>query len=237
MNESPLGDGVVFLLDVDNTLLDNDRIIEDLDRELVCRVGGEGQRRYWAIFEALRAELGYADYLGALQSYRIEHPRDSQLLALSSFLLNYPVENRLFPKSLDVLDHLAAFGSTILLSDGDMVFQPHKIERSGLFDAVGGRVLVYIHKERQLDDVETRFPADHYVLVDDKIRILSAVKQIWKERVTTVFPRQGHYARDPGIADDPAPDIRIERIGDLLGYDPTTLLGARSSCRGEWRED
>jgi FMN phosphatase YigB (HAD superfamily) len=217
---------LVFLLDVDNTLLDNDRIAEDLDRELALRLGDPGKRRYWAIFEALRVELGYADYLGALQRYRIEHPRDPQLVAVSSFLIDYPVEDRLFPKTLEVLEHLASLGSTVILSDGDMVFQPHKIERSGLRAAVDGRVLVYIHKERELDDVEARYPAEHYVLIDDKVRILAAVKQIWNDRLTTVFPRQGHYARDPDLVANPAPDICIEQIADLLDRDLTARLAA-----------
>jgi len=222
---------LVFLLDVDNTLLDNDRIAEDLDRELVLRLGEPGKRRYWAIFEALRAELGYADYLGALQRYRIEHPRDPQLVAVSSFLVDYPVEDRLFPKSLEVLGHLASLGSTVILSDGDMVFQPHKIERSGLRAAVDGRVLIYIHKERELADVETRYPAEHYVLIDDKVRILAAVKQIWNDRLTTVFPRQGHYAHDPDLVGDPAPDICIEQIADLLDRDLTARLAALCGVR------
>jgi len=222
---------LVFLLDVDNTLLDNDRIAEDLDRELVLRLGEPGKRRYWAIFEALRAELGYADYLGALQRYRIEHPRDPQLVAVSSFLVDYPVEDRLFPKSLEVLGHLASLGSTVILSDGDMVFQPHKIERSGLRAAVDGRVLIYIHKERELADVETRYPAEHYVLIDDKVRILAAVKQIWNDRLTTVFPRQGHYAHDPDLAANPAPDICIEQIADLLDRDLTARLAALCGVR------
>ena len=217
---------VVFLVDVDNTLLDNDRVTADLKRYLVDEVGAERQERYWAIFEALRSELGYADYLGALQRYRIEHPRDPSLLRLSSFLVNYPFANRLFPGSLDVLDHLVQWGPTVIFSDGDVVFQPRKIERSGLFDAVGHRVSIYIHKELELDDVETRFPADHYVLVDDKVRILTAVKQVWRERLTTVFPRQGRYAHDPKVATYPRPDVTIERIGDLLPYDLAALLEA-----------
>src|SRR5262245_58513318 len=184
---------IVLLFDVDNTLLDNDRIIADLMRHLDQEVGSEGRKRYWAIFEELRAELGYADYLGALQRYRIEFPRDSRLLTLSSFLIDYPFANRLFPESLDAIEHLGAWGPTVILSDGDVVFQPRKIERSGLSDAVAGRVLIYIHKESELDDVERRFPAEHYVLVDDKIRILTAVKKVWAERLTTVFVRQGHY--------------------------------------------
>ena len=217
---------VVFLLDVDNTLLDNDRVAADLKRYLTREVGAERQERYWAIFEALRAELGYADYLGALQRYRGEYPRDPHLLAVSSFLVNYPFANRLYPESLDVLEHLAGWGPTVILSDGDVVFQPRKVERSGLFDAVEGRVLIYIHKERELEDVERRHPAEHYVLVDDKLRILTAVKRAWGQRVTTVFPRQGHYAYGADVATCPPADVTIERIGDLLRYDLPALLGA-----------
>jgi hypothetical protein len=220
---------VVFLLDVDNTLLDNDQVTADLKRFLVDEVGAERQERYWAIFEALRSELGYADYLGALQRYRIEHPRDPSLLRLSSFLVNYPFANRLFPGSLGVVDHLGQWGPTVIFSDGDVVFQPRKVERSGLSEAVDHRVLIYIHKELELDDVERRFPADHYVLVDDKVRILTAVKQVWGERLTTVFPRQGHYAHDPQVATYPRPDVTIERIGDLLDYELATLLEAARS--------
>jgi FMN phosphatase YigB (HAD superfamily) len=222
---------VVFLLDVDNTLLDNDRVSADLKRYLAREVGLDREEEYWRFFEQIRAELGYADYLGALQRYRIEHPRDPHLLAVSSFLVNYPFANRIFPGSLDVLEHLAAWGPTVILSDGDVVFQPRKIERSGLFDAVDGRVLIYIHKEHELDDVERRYPAEHYVLVDDKVRILTAVKEVWGERLTTVFPRQGHYARAADVASYPVPDVTIERIGDLLGYDRATLLGASRGPR------
>jgi FMN phosphatase YigB (HAD superfamily) len=218
---------VVFLLDVDNTLLDNDRVAADLKRHLTEAFGHERQERYWAIFEELRSELGYADYLGALQRYRIENPRDPNLLAISSFLVDYPFANRLFPGSLDVIERLNGFGQAVILTDGDVVFQPRKIERSGLFDAVDGRVLIYIHKEQELDDVESRYPAEHYVLVDDKLRILTAVKKAWGSRLTTVFPRQGHYALDPKIlAENPPADITIERIGDLVNYDLPALLQA-----------
>jgi hypothetical protein len=216
---------VVFLLDVDNTLIDNDRVAADLKRHLTGVVGAERQQRYWTLFEQLRSELGYADYLGALQRYRIENPHDSHLLAVSSFLLSYPFANRLFPGSLDVLEHLATAGPTVILSDGDVVFQPWKIERSGLLDAVDGRVLIYIHKENELTDVERRYPADRYVLIDDKVRILSAVKQVWGDRLTTVFPRQGHYARDPQTATYPPPDVTVERIGELAEYDLQALVG------------
>src|SRR6516162_3423624 len=203
-------DRVVFLFDVDNTLVDNDRIATDLKRYLAKEVGEGRQQQYWEFFEALRAELGYADYLGALQRYRVKHPREPHLLAVSSFLVNYPFANRLFPGSLDVLEHAARFGPTVILSDGDVVFQPRKVERAGLFDAVEKRVLIYIHKEHELDDVERRYPADHYVLVDDKIRILTAVKKAWGERLTTVFPRQGHYALDQKlVASFPPPDVTV----------------------------
>ncbi len=218
---------VVFLVDVDNTLIDNDHIAADLKRHLEREVGRERQERYWAIFEELRAELGYADYLGALQRYRVEHPRDPHVLTVSSFLVDYPFANRLYPNSLDVLERFRGWGPTVILSDGDAVFQPRKIERSGLQEIVDGDVLIYIHKERELDDVERRYPADHYVLVDDKLRILTAVKRVWEHRVTTLFPRQGHYAQDPqALATNPPADLTVERIGYLLAYDLPTLLAA-----------
>jgi FMN phosphatase YigB (HAD superfamily) len=218
----------VFLFDVDNTLLDNDRVTADLRRFLMREMGAGRAEQYFDIFEQLRGELGYSDYLGALQRYRLAHPRDPRLLAVSSFLVNYPFANRLFPESLDVLDHAAAMGQTVILSDGDVVFQPRKVERAGLFDAVGGRVLIYVHKEHELDDVARRYPAEHYVLVDDKIRILTAIKQSWGARLTTVFPKQGHYAHDPDVAGYPKPDVTIERIGELLKYDLAQLQAAAS---------
>jgi len=222
-----VSDRAVFLVDVDNTLLDNDRVADDLRRHLEREVGHERQQRYWAIFEELRAELGYADYLGALQRYRNEHPRDPHLLTVSAFMVDYPFANRLYPNSLDVLERFRAWGPTVILSDGDAVFQPRKVERSGISEAVDGNVLIYIHKERELDDVEQRYPADRYVLVDDKLRILTAVKEVWGARVTTIFPRQGHYAGDPkALATYPPADLSIERIGDLLEYDLPALLAA-----------
>ena len=210
----------MFLLDVDNTLLDNDRIIADLRVALTREIGAEKELRYWSIFEQCRAELGYADYLGALQRFRLEYPHDANVLTISSMLVNYPFQERLFPGAADVVRHLAEWGPTVILTDGDVVFQPLKIERSGLAGAVEGRVLIYVHKEKELADVERRFPADHYVLVDDKVRILSAVKAIWGARVTTVFPKQGHYATDPGISEYPAPDFSIGHIAELLQQTP-----------------
>lgn len=223
---TPARASVVFLFDVDNTLLDNDRVIADLRRYLVRELGAERTDQYFELFERNRAELGYADYLGALQSYRVCYPRDPHVLAVSSFLVNYPFANRLFPGSLDALEHAGRFGPTVILSDGDVVFQPRKVERSGLFDAVEKRVLIYIHKEQELEDVERRFPAQHYVLIDDKIRILTAVKQCWGRRLTTVFPRQGHYASAPEVQRYPAADLAIERIGELLDYDLPALMQA-----------
>ena len=218
---------LVFLFDVDNTLLDNDRVAADLKRHLEKEVGHERQQRYWECFEELRSELGYADYLGALQRYRSEYPREPNLLMISEFLVEYPFANRLFPNSLDVIDHVKQYGVPVILSDGDVVFQPLKVERSGLSEAVDGNVMIYIHKETELDDVESRYPANHYVLVDDKIRILAAVKQLWGERVTTVFPRQGHYAADMNeVAKYPPADITINRIDQLLTYQPDQIVAA-----------
>ncbi len=225
---------VVFLLDVDNTLLDNDRVTADLRRHLEREIGRRRQRQYWTIFEQLRAELGYADYLGALQRYRIEHAHDHNLFSISSFLVNYPFANRIYPNSLDVVEQCAEWGTPVILSDGDVVFQSRKIERSGLYEAVERNVLIYIHKEHELDEVERRYPADHYVLVDDNLRILTAVKQAWGARVTTVFPRQGHYADDHGIlAAFPAADISLGRIGDLLEYDVHELVSTGRGHNGK----
>jgi FMN phosphatase YigB (HAD superfamily) len=218
---------VVFLFDVDNTLLDNDRVTTDLKRHLEKEVGPEREQRYWEIFEQLRSELGYADYLGALQRYRLEHPRDPSLLTVSRFMVNYPFATRLYPDSLDAIEHVKQWGEPVILSDGDVVFQPRKIDRSGIAECVEGKVLIYVHKEQELEDVEARFPADHYVLIDDKLRILAAVKKIWGSKVTTVFPRQGHYALDPQIlAGYPAADIAIERIGELLNLSLQSFLNA-----------
>jgi FMN phosphatase YigB (HAD superfamily) len=211
-----LADDLVSLVDVDNTLLDNDAVIEDLRRHLIDAFGVECQQRYWQIFEQLRSELGYADYLGALQRYRIEHPHETRVLGISLFLLHYPFADRVYPGAFDAIRHLRRLGPAVILSDGDVVFQPRKIERSGLWAAVEGEVLIYIHKERMLDEVERHYPARRYVMVDDKIHILAAMKAVWGERLTTVFVRQGHYAHDAAlIATNPAADVTVERIGEI----------------------
>jgi FMN phosphatase YigB (HAD superfamily) len=218
---------IVFLFDVDNTLLDNDRVEMDLRLHLESEFGPESKNRYFAILEELRSELGYTDYLGALQRYRLERQCDHRLLQMSSFLVDYPFADRLYPKSLDVLKHVQAWGPTVILSDGDVVFQPRKVQRSGLWDAVEGRVLIYVHKEGMLADVEKRYPAKHYIMVDDKLRILAAMRTSWGERLTTVFPRQGHYALDQrNVEAYPPAQITVERIGDLVHYDLTKFLGA-----------
>lgn len=214
----------VFLVDVDNTLLDNDRIQADLRRHLEREFGTVCRDRYWTILEHLFTDLGYRDYLGALQRYRVEHPKDIHLLSMSSYLVDYPFANRLYPGALDVLERMRGWGRTVILSDGDVVFQPRKVERSGIFEAVEGRVLIYIHKEEELGDVEQRYPAGHYVLVDDKPRILAAVKKAWGDRVTTILPRQGQFALAPDAASYPAADLTVERIGDLVDYDLPSLF-------------
>jgi FMN phosphatase YigB (HAD superfamily) len=218
---------IVFLFDVDNTLLDNDRMQDDLRNHLEREFGAETRARYFAILEELYAELGYADYLGALQRYRLEDMCDPRLLMMSSFLVDYPFANRLYPGSLAALEHVRAWGATVILSDGVVVFQPRKVQRSGLWKAVESHVLIYIHKEQMLDEVEKRYPARRYVMIDDKLRILAAMKRIWGERLTTVWPRQGHYALDrKAIATYQSADMTIERIGDLVNHDLTALLGA-----------
>ena len=216
---------VVFLIDVDNTLLDNDRILADLRAHLEAEFGADRRDRYWQIFEELRTELGYADYLGALQRYRLDNLNEPKLLQMSCYLVDYPFAQRLYPGSLDVLKHLSRWGPTVILSDGDVVFQPRKVQRSGLWDAVQGRVLIYIHKEQMIDAMVKRHPARHYVMIDDKVRILTAMKRVLGERLTTVFPRQGHYAFDlEQVAAYPPPDVTVEHIGKLLEFGLTDLL-------------
>jgi len=227
MNHPDAKRGTVLLFDVDNTLIDNDRVAEDLKRHLASKVGEASQKRYWEIFEQLRTELGYADYLGALQRYRVEQPRDPKLLEVSYFMVNYPFANRLYPESLDAVEYLQRMGRAAILSDGDVVFQPRKVDRSGLYDVFQGHVLIYVHKELELEDVESKYPAAHYVMVDDKVRLLAAIKEYWGARVTTVFPRQGHYALDAAlVAQYPKPDITLERIGELQKYSLEAMLAA-----------
>jgi len=222
----------VFLFDVDNTLLDNDRVQQDLDRHLLGEFGEGARERYWRIFEDLRSELGYADYLGALERYRREDLHDPRLLRMASWLVDYPFAERLYPGALGAVAHAARHGRTVILSDGDAVFQPRKVERSGLWRAFEDRVLIYVHKEEELEDVERFYPARRYVLIDDKPRILDAVKKAWGPRVTTVFPRQGHYARDAGeVAKFPPPDIGIEQIAEFEDLDPARFMMPSEEAR------
>ncbi|HVT91642.1 MAG TPA: hypothetical protein VHD76_02265 [Bryobacteraceae bacterium] len=220
----------VFLFDVDNTLLDHDRVTSDLRGHLDSRIGPERAKRYWMHFEEIRSELGYADYLGALQRYRLEYPHDPHLLAVSYFMQRYPFANRLFPNSIDAVELVRQFGDVAILTDGDVVFQPMKVWSSGLYERFEGNVLIYIHKENELSDVEAEYPADHYVVIDDKLRILAAIKAAWKSRVTTVFVRQGHYALDQAaLAQYPAADLSLNRIGGMLEVDWAALLAAATN--------
>jgi FMN phosphatase YigB (HAD superfamily) len=214
----------VFLFDVDNTLLDNDRVQADLGQHLALCYGDEARDRYWEIFENLRSELGYSDYLGALELYRIEAMHHPKVLRVANWLVDYPFQERLYPNAIDVVRAAQRAGVTAILSDGDAVFQPRKVERSGLWPVFGDNVLIYVHKELELEDVEYHFPARHYVMIDDKLRILDAIKRAWGDRVTTVFPRQGHYATDAAIlAEFPPADVTVDRIGDLLEHDLAAL--------------
>jgi len=210
---------VIFLLDVDNTLLDNDRFAADLGDRLEQAFGASERARYWEIFGRLRDELGLADYLASLQVFRTGLDDHPDLLAMSEFLLEYPFTARLFPRALEAVAHLNTLGRPVVLSDGDIVFQPRKIQRSGIWDAVEGRVMIYLHKERVLDHMQQRYPAKHYVMVDDKPNLLAAMKSTLKSKLTTVFVRQGHYAlAAESNSVDPAPDMIIERIGDLTHH-------------------
>jgi FMN phosphatase YigB (HAD superfamily) len=216
---------VVFLFDVDNTLLDNDRVQAHLKEHLAQTYGEAARDRYWEILGEQVNELGYTDYLGALERYRIEAMHRPEVLRMSSWLVDYPFADCLYPDALEAVKHVAQWGTTVILSDGDAVFQPRKVERSGLWHVFQDRVLIYIHKEQELEYVERLYPANHYVLIDDKLRILTAVKKVWGERVTTVFPKQGHYAFDPNIlAEYPPPDIELAKIRDLLTYDLSAFL-------------
>jgi len=210
---------VVFLFDVDNTLLDNDQVQHDLSEHLLTHHGPEARDRYFTLFEELRGSLGYADYLGALQRYRLEKLHDPKILRIANWLMDYPFADRLYPGALEAVRHLGAWGPVVILSDGDAAFQPRKVERSGLWQAFADNVLIYVHKEQALDDVERLYPARRYVMIDDKLRILEALKAQWGERVTTVFPRQGHYAFDPEEIRTRRPaDISIDAIGALLSF-------------------
>lgn len=209
----------VFLLDVDDTLLDNDRFGADLGKRLEADFGVEARKRYWGIFEELRAKVGFADYLGSLQVFRDGLDDDPRLLGMSDFLLEYQFSDLLYPQALQAIGHLRTLGRPVILSDGDVVFQPRKIKHAGIWSAVDGAVLIYIHKEKVLDHVQRRYPASHYVVVDDKPNLLAAMKSQLKERLTTVFVRQGHYALAPGSNSvQPPPDRVIERIGEILNF-------------------
>ena len=217
---------VVFLFDVDNTLLDNDHLQADLSEHFASHYGQEARDRYWALFEDLRGSLGYADYLGALQRYRLEDLHNPRVLRIANWLMDYPFADRLYPRALDVVRHLGTRGPTVILSDGDAAFQPRKVERSGLWRAFNDNVLIYVHKEEALDDVERLYPARRYVMIDDKLRILEALKNQWGDRVTTVFPRQGRYAIDTEELRIRRPaDIAVDAIGDLLAFSPNRLAG------------
>lgn len=218
----------IFFFDIDNTLLDNDRVTQDIVAKLKEVCGEKACKRYWEIYEQTREKKGYSDYLASLQKYRLEDMHDPNILKLSLFLTDYPFANRLYPGALDAIDFANANGNAVVLTDGDVVFQPRKVFRSGILDAVKNQMLIFIHKEQELEHVEELYPAEHYVMVDDKLRILAAMKEKWGERLTTIFVRQGHYAMEPGVEDRyPAADITISRIGELVELPQEAWLGRR----------
>lgn len=224
---------IVFLLDVDNTLLDNDRFSADLDARLERDFGVDGRKRYRAHYEALRDELDYADYLGAVQKLRGDFDDDPRLLHLAAFILDYPFAERVYPHALDAIAHLKTLGMPVILTDGDMVLQPRKVQHSGLWDAVQGRVSIYLHKQRRLDAIRRHWPARHYVMVEDKQALLADMKRELGAALTTVFVRQGHYAQEQESGqDDPAPDIVLERVGDLRSLAPAEFIDAATLASG-----
>lgn len=219
--KSPL----VVLCDVDNTLLNDNRIVSDLCDFLLDKLGEQGAKQYWTHFEALSQSLGYADYLGALQRARDEHPHEMHFIAITNFLLTYPFSERLFPRALDVIDHVACWALPVIVSDGDVVLQPIKLHRAGLARKVQDRVLVYIHKEKELDDIMQRYPATHYVFVEDNLSILSSVKREWGQRVTTIHIRPHGHPPDEGRT-ALQPDITLNDIGDMLRINEADLRGS-----------
>ena len=223
---------IVLLLDVDNTLLDNDRFGADLSARLDALFGVVQRDRYWKLYAQLKEEVSYADYIGALQRFRVGVEDDPWLLQMSSFLLDYPFAERLYPRALEVVAHLVTIGLPVILSDGDIVFQPRKIQRSGLWDAVSGRVLVEVHKEQALDRMRRLYPARHYAMIDDKPQVLARMKMAMGAELTTVFVRQGHYAAEAASSPPfPPPDIEIACIAALLDFDRREFLGCRSNPR------
>ncbi|MBS0192781.1 MAG: HAD family hydrolase [Proteobacteria bacterium] len=220
-----LNDGLVVLLDVDNTLFDNDRFKDDLAARLLRDLGNDGSALYWQCYEDVRMQLGYVDYLATLQRLRGPLEETPALLHMASFVLDYPFADHLYPDALDAIAHLSSFATTAILSDGDIVFQPRKIQHAGLWDAVQGRVAITVHKERALDAVRARFPANHYAMVDDKPQLLAAMKRSMGDALTTVFVKQGHYAAQAaGAALEPPPDIVVEAIADLRKLGVEELL-------------
>ena len=212
---------LVFLFDVDSTLLDEDAVINDLCKYLIQQVGQESADNYWKHFDKLRGELGYADYLGALQRSRDENPHEMGLLLVARYLIEYPFASKLFPQALDVVRHAKQWGLPVILSDGDVVFQPVKIDRAGLCKPFDEHVLIYIHKEKELAHVAQRYPADHYVFIDDNLRILQVVKACWGERVTTIHVCQGQDIVNSHIL----ADITINDIKDFLTLGEDRLWG------------
>jgi FMN phosphatase YigB (HAD superfamily) len=216
---------LVFLFDVDDTLLDNDAVKAELGQQVLEHFGRSESDRFWAIYEEQRAKHSYADFLGTLERFRLEHLGKPRALLLSNWLMAYPFADRLYPQALDAVRHVAQWGLPVILTDGDGVFQPYKLERAGLWKAFEGRVLDFVHKQQELDAVERAYPARHYVVIDDKASVLGAIKTVWGKRVTTVFVRQGHYANNPkALASEPAPDRTLERIAELRNVEFSALL-------------
>jgi FMN phosphatase YigB (HAD superfamily) len=217
---------LVFLLDVDNTLINNDQVKEDFNAHLEVELGPKLTERFWDIYEQARKERGVVDIPLSLQRLREATPLselDEQTFHhVQSIFDNYPFFNALYPHTLETLQHLRTMGLTVIVSDGDQLFQPEKIFRSDLAETVEGRVLIYTHKQQHLEEILQKYPADHYVMIDDKPDILVDSKAIMGKRLTTVFVKQGHYAKQ--VPDNFTPDISVLHIGDLRNYTKEQFL-------------
>ncbi len=218
---------LVFLIDVDNTLIDNDAVKKDLDEHITVELGPALAARFWEIYEQARKERETVDIPLALSRLRTQTSladMDEQTyLHVHSIFDNYPFFERLYPGTLETLHYLRTLGLTVIVSDGDRFFQAEKIFASNLAEAVEGRVLIYIHKQQHLDEIVRQYPADHYVMIDDKPEILADTKELWGKRVTTAFVQQGKYAAEqkpPNFA----PDISVLHIADLRNYSATQFL-------------
>ena len=216
---------LVFLIDLDNTILDNDGVKQDIEAKMLEILGERLAERFWHYYEAVRKDLDYIDFFETMMRLRDENPTDAAVVdEATGTLMDWDFCPRLYPRAIETVLHLKSLGLPLVLSDGDPVFQPMKIHQCGVTQAVDGRVLIFVHKERFLPAVQARFRAERYVLIDDKPGILMRSKAALGDRLTTVHVLQGKYATDPKLAVDYTPDIVVPNFSDLLTYDADAFM-------------